>query len=152
MLFWNSSQPCTYCEYKSKVSTNLYEQLYWWATRGWGILCLDEPTLLTQCVATVGCDNVERNFTGNFPVSFQAVAVRNLLFLSWTVLCTPCCIFGGFLKKSGTPFLFAWAVPTASIPWSLKYTMRGTLVYKLSKNTWWFFPHNRLVNQLTISK
>ena len=45
-------------------------------------ICLDEPTLLTQCVATVGCDNVDRNFTGNFPVSFQAVAVRNLLFLS----------------------------------------------------------------------
>ena len=46
------------------------------------VSCLDEPILLTQCVATVGCDNVNTNFTGNFPVYFQAVAVRNLLFLS----------------------------------------------------------------------
>ena len=111
--------------YKSNMSINPYEWLYWWATRGWGILCLDEPSLLTQCVATVGCDNVERNFTRNFPVSFQAVAVTNLLFLFWNVLCSQCCIFGGFWNKDGKFFLFAWTVPAASMSCLFKWIERG---------------------------
>ena len=44
------------------------------------------------------------DFTGNLPVSFQAIAVRNLLFLCWNVLCLPCCILGGFMGK-------LWYVP-----------------------------------------
>ena len=126
--------------YWSNESMKLYNLFYWWATSGWGILCLDEPILLTQCAVTVGCDNVETNFTGNFPVSFQAVAVRNLLFLSWNVLCSPCCIFGGLWNKDGKFFLFTSTVPAASMPCLFKWIRRGRLVYKLSKNTWWFSP------------
>ena len=146
MFFWNSSQPCTYFDTGHMNQWNCMIYSYWWATSGWGILCLDEPILLAQCVATVGCDNVEMNFTGNFPVSFQAVAVRNLLFISWNVWCSPCCIFRGLWKKHGKFFLFAWTVPAASMPCLFKWIRRARLVYKLSKNTWWFFPHNCLVN------
>ena len=67
--------------------------------------------------------------------------------------CTIYCFFSfAFFSAVGKPLRSFLAFPQATMSSSSSSSTNFSLVKKLSKNTWWFFPLSRRVKSFTLSK